>query len=82
MASVLYNAMHNYVLPGVLGILAVLFHRVLLEEVSLIWIAHISLDRMFGYVLKYPISFRFTHIQSIGDPVMVPGDIGFQNRYR
>lgn len=69
-ASVTYNGMHSYVLPGFLGILAPPFHSALLGELSLIWIAHISVDRVFGYGLKYSTSFRFTHIQStarIGD---------------
>ena len=71
-ASVTYNAVHSYVLPGLLGLLAPLFHSGLLGELSLIWIAHISMDRMFGYGLKYPTSFRFTHIQSTAKPVIVP----------
>lgn len=80
MASTLYNVMHNYVVPGVLGIFAVPFHSVPFGEVSLIWIAHISLDRMFGYGLKYPVSFRFTHIQSTENPAIVPSDTGAQHR--
>jgi hypothetical protein len=71
-ASVFYNAIHNYVLPGLLGVLATLLHSALLGEVSLIWIAHISMDRMLGYGLKYPASFKFTHIQSTADPVIEP----------
>ena len=47
-ASVFYNVMHNYALPGLLAILAALLHRVLLGEIGLIWIAHISMDRMLG----------------------------------
>jgi Domain of unknown function (DUF4260) len=63
-ASIVYNVIHSYVLPGLLGILAVPFRSALLGEVSLIWIGHISLDRVLGYGLKYPTSFQFTHIQS------------------
>ena len=67
-ASVVYNIMHNYVLPSLLGMLAAPLHSALLGELSLIWVAHISLDRMLGYGLKYPASFRFTHIQSADQP--------------
>jgi hypothetical protein len=33
--------------------------------VSLIWICHVSWDRMIGYGLKYPSSFKFTHLQNV-----------------
>jgi hypothetical protein len=71
-ASIVYNVIHSYVLPGLLGILAVIFTSALLGEMSLIWIGHISLDRVLGYGLKYPTSFQFTHIQSAANPVIVP----------
>jgi hypothetical protein len=32
-------------------------------QISLIWLAHISFDRLMGYGLKYPGEFRRTHIQ-------------------
>ncbi len=73
MASGFYNLMHNYVLPGILGIVAVLLHRALFGDLTLIWIAHISLDRVLGYGLKYPTSLRFTQIQSAARPV-IPSD--------
>ncbi len=77
-ASVFYNLMHNYALPGLLVILAALFHRILLGELGLIWTAHISMDRMLGYGLKYPASFKFTHIQSTANPVIEPVVFGSQ----
>ncbi len=79
-ASVIYNVMHSYVPPSLLGVLAALFHSALLGELGLIWIAHISMDRMFGYGLKYPTSFQFTHIQSTANPVIVPIGLGVQNK--
>jgi len=72
LASIVYNLIHSYVLPALLGILAVLFTSALLGEMSLIWIGHISLDRVLGYGLKYPTSFQFTHMQSAANPVIVP----------
>jgi len=69
-ASTLYNGMHSYVFPSLLETLSALFHSALLGELSLIWIAHIGMDRMLGYGLKYPTSFRFTHIQSTASPVV------------
>ena len=79
-ASVIYNAMHGYVLPGLLGILAAPLHSALLGELSLIRVAHISMDRMFGYGLKYPASFRFTHIQSTANSVVETSGPGTQEK--
>ncbi len=65
-SSVLYNVMHSYVLPVGLGGLAILDPNMHFGVVSLIWICHISFDRMLGYGLKYPRDFKFTHLQSVG----------------
>lgn len=72
-ASVVYNVMHSYVLPAVLGILAVLIRSPLLGGISMVWIGHIALDRTLGFGLKYATSFQFTHIQSAVNPV-IPAD--------
>ena len=65
-ASILYNLVHNYVPPFVLVGVALVHPNTYLAAISLIWIAHISFDRMLGYGLKYPHSFKFTHLQSAG----------------
>jgi hypothetical protein len=75
MANIAYNVIHSYVLPALLGGLAVLFASTLLGELSLIWISHIGFDRVLGYGLKYPNTFKFTHIQSAANPVIAPDDI-------
>ncbi len=36
-------------------------------EISVIWIAHISMDRLLGFGLKYPGSFKFTHFQAVAN---------------
>ncbi|MCL4805949.1 MAG: DUF4260 family protein, partial [Anaerolineae bacterium] len=33
--------------------------------VALIWLAHIGLDRMLGFGLKYPDAFRHTHLDEV-----------------
>ena len=71
-ASVIYNSTHSYVFAAVIGVLAIILKSALLGQISLVWVAHISLDRAFGYGLKYANSFKFTHIQSAADPVLVP----------
>jgi Domain of unknown function (DUF4260) len=80
-ASIVYNVVHSYVLPALLGILAVLFTSTLLGEISLIWIGHIGLDRVLGYGLKYPTFGQFTHIQSAANPVTVPNDLNGSSQH-
>jgi hypothetical protein len=63
--STAYNTVHCYVLPLLLVLLAIGERHVLLPF-ALIWIAHIAFDRMLGYGLKYPGSFRETHLGTVG----------------
>jgi uncharacterized protein DUF4260 len=57
-----YNAVHTYVGPLLFAAYAFgLDHQTDLK-LSLIWIAHIGLDRMFGFGLKYPTRFKDTHL--------------------
>ena len=78
-AVTVYNVVHSYVLPLLLGIAAAQSHNVAFGEVSLIWICHISLDRMLGYGLKYPTSFKFTHMQSAGSLATPPALTNLQH---
>lgn len=57
-----YNAIHTYVTPATLAVLAFLLHQRGLLPIALIWINHIGLDRLLGYGLKYPAGFGFTHL--------------------
>jgi Domain of unknown function (DUF4260) len=60
----LYNVSHTETLPVALG-LATIFWRPGLLAVSLIWLAHIGLDRMLGFGLKYPTRFNDTHLARV-----------------
>ena len=66
LGAAFYNLAHTEVGPLLLGACAVFqdWHRVLLF--AIIWMAHIGLDRMLGYGLKYPTFFKDTHFQRIG----------------
>ena len=64
-AAGLYNAAHTYVGPLVLACAAWKWHSVGMEEVTVIWIAHIALDRFLGFGLKYSQAFQPTHIQIV-----------------
>ena len=63
--SFCYNLVHTYVLPIALGLLAMLLNFELGLQLAIIWLAHIGLDRMLGYGLKYPDSFKSTHFTKI-----------------
>jgi hypothetical protein len=57
-----YNLGHTYLVP--LGLLALGqgLAAPLLTALGLIWAAHIGLDRMLGYGLKYHWGFKATHL--------------------
>jgi hypothetical protein len=59
---VIYNAVHTYVGPLALGCYAVWSDQRQAFLLSLIWAAHIGLDRMLGFGLKYPTRFKDTHL--------------------
>ena len=79
-ASSAYNLVHSYTLPVLLGMFAVFNHRVLLGEMSVIWIGHIGMDRTLGWGLKYASSFNFTHIQSAANPAILAEVLGPLNQ--
>jgi hypothetical protein len=56
------NAVHTYVGPLVLAGYSFGSNRPAMFSLSLIWIAHIGLDRMLGFGLKYPTRFNDTHM--------------------
>jgi len=57
-----YNAVHTYVTPATLAVLALALHQRSLLPIALIWINHIGLDRLLGFGLKYPAGFGWTHL--------------------
>jgi len=61
----LYNLVHTYAGPLLLGAAAVFEHWPGTLLFTLIWTAHIGLDRMLGYGLKYPTFFKDTHMQRV-----------------
>ncbi|WP_024575030.1 MULTISPECIES: DUF4260 domain-containing protein [unclassified Afipia] len=61
-----YNAAHAAIIPMLLGIFAMVMPSALAMHLSLIWCAHIGIDRALGYGLKYDAGFTFTHLGRIG----------------
>ena len=56
-----YNVMHTYALPAGLGAFGVVGSSSLAVGLALIWFAHIGMDRLVGYGLKYAFGFKDTH---------------------
>jgi len=63
--AALYNAFHSYPLPAALGIFGLLAVSPFTVAVALVWFAHIGMDRLVGYGLKYPTGFKDTHLQRV-----------------
>ena len=60
-----YNLFHSYPLPAILLGLAYFAAAPVISQVALVWLAHIGIDRMVGYGLKYPTDFKDTHLQRL-----------------
>ena len=59
LGATIYNAVHTYVGP------IVLFAFDATRPYALIWGAHIAIDRLLGFGLKYPTNFKDTHLQRL-----------------
>ena len=57
-----YNVLHTYFAPAALYAAALLLKLPEMIPFALIWSAHIGMDRMLGYGLKYATSFGSTHL--------------------
>jgi len=62
----IYNAAHATPLPAVMVGLGWWQHRPLVLALGLVWLAHIGLDHLLGYGLKYDDSFQHTHLGILG----------------
>ncbi|MCB0464491.1 MAG: DUF4260 domain-containing protein [Aequorivita sp.] len=61
-----YNVFHHKAVAVAVGLLGFYFNNPLLILIGVILFSHASFDRVFGYGLKYPDSFKNTHLGSIG----------------
>ena len=62
--AAVYNFGHSYVTVSVLVALGLVLQQPFIIALSLIWFAHIGLDRMLGYGLKAPTGFKHTHLSA------------------
>ena len=66
LGAILYNLMHNYILALlIIAIGFLILKNNTLILVGLILFAHISIDRFFGYGLKYSTNFKDTHTKKV-----------------
>lgn len=64
--SILYNLMHSYIPPLIIGTIFWYYSINNLNYIIVIWIAHIGFDRALGFGLKYAEGFNYTHLKKIG----------------
>lgn len=64
--AAVYNLGHTWLLPALIGAGGVVGGSTLAVSIALIWFAHIGVDRLLGYGLKYPTAFGDTHLGRIG----------------
>lgn len=64
-----YNVVHTYSLPLALGAFGFFTDAPVALLVALVWAAHIGVDRLAGFGLKFDSGFRDTHLSTQPAPV-------------
>ena len=63
--AITYNAVHNYALVIAVAVAGVVAGNEVVVALGLILAAHVGMDRMSGYGLKFPTHFKDTHMQRL-----------------
>lgn len=63
--AVIYNIVHTYSTSIAVTIVGLLLTSPVVLAIGLILSAHIGMDRMFGFGLKYPTGFKHTHLNRV-----------------
>ncbi|PYZ97007.1 hypothetical protein CR205_12865 [Alteribacter lacisalsi] len=63
--AVIYNLFHTYTVPAAAVIAGLIVSSPVVLAGGLIWAAHIGMDRMFGFGLKYGTGFKDTHLDRV-----------------
>ena len=64
--AVCYNTVHVYAFGAAFIAVGILLSHPFCALAGALWLAHSGFDRMFGYGLKTPEGFSFTHLGRIG----------------
>jgi hypothetical protein len=62
LGALCYNAAHTYLAPALAWAVLSVASAPFALPVALVWVAHIGIDRLLGYGLKFPDAFRRTHL--------------------
>jgi hypothetical protein len=62
----IYNVVHATPVPALLVGLGWWQNRPLVAALGLVWLAHVGMDRLLGYGLKYGDDFQHTHLGHLG----------------
>ena len=65
LGAALYNLVHTYALPLLLLSALWLAGHDSYAWLAFIWFAHIGMDSLFGFGLKYDTAFKDTHLQHV-----------------
>jgi len=65
MGAIIYNIFHTYIITIGIIILGLIFSNQTIIAIGIIWSAHIGMDRMVGFGLKYPTKFNDTHLSKV-----------------
>jgi hypothetical protein len=64
--SVVYNIIHTWIIPAIILALGLwVLDNTVMAHVALVWLAHIGMDRVLGFGIKYPTFFADTHLQHV-----------------
>ena len=66
LGAVAYNVLHTTTMPAALAAIGLMLGSTTVLAIAAIWAAHVGLDRMLGYGLKYATAFGDTHLGPIG----------------
>jgi hypothetical protein len=64
--AITYNILHHKGLAVILFLAGIYLNQELLQLAGIIMFSHASMDRVFGYGLKYLTGFKYTHLGMIG----------------
>ena len=62
--AAIYNAGHSYPLPAAMSLAGLAGHHPFVLALGLLWLAHIGMDRLAGFGLKYDSGFQHTHLSN------------------
>jgi hypothetical protein len=64
--AVAYNLFHHRGIAVLVYLVGIYTSNQVVQLIGVVLLAHSSMDRMFGYGLKYEKGIRFTHLGEIG----------------